>query len=145
MYLSLDSHSGAPIYLQLKEQMRLAVATGTIQPGEQLPVVRELAAQLRVNPNTVARVYRELHAEGLLTSRQGSGTFVAEDALALVSRGSADLVRQRMRGAISLGLSVGMSVPQLSELFAEVVAEAPPSSTLETDQSPTDQGRPNRE
>jgi GntR family transcriptional regulator len=104
--------------------MRLAVAAGTIQPGERLPVVRELAAQLRINPNTVARVYRELQAEGLLTSRQGSGTFVAEDARGPAHRGSADLVLRRMREVVALGMSVGMSLPQLQETFAETIAEA---------------------
>ena len=103
MYLSLDSHSGTPLYLQIKEQMRLAVATGAVRAGEQLPTVRELAAELRLNPNTVARVYRELQAEGLLVSRQGSGTFVADEALALVDRQTADLVRQKMRGVVPWG------------------------------------------
>lgn len=124
MYLSLDAHSSTPIYLQIKEQMRLAVATGTIRAGEQLPAVRELAAQLRINPNTIARVYRELQAEGLLTSRQGSGTFVSDEAPALVDRQSPELVAQRVRGAIALGMSVGMTLPQLRELFAELADEA---------------------
>jgi len=124
MYLSLDSHSGAPIYLQIKEQMRLAIATGVIRAGEQLPTVRDLAADLRVNPNTIARVYRELQAEGLLTSLQGSGTFVADGALALVDQQTGDLVRQKMRGVIALGMGVGMSYEQMRELFGEMTEEA---------------------
>ncbi|MBU0611564.1 MAG: GntR family transcriptional regulator [Armatimonadetes bacterium] len=124
MYLSLDSRSGAPIYLQIKEQMRLAVATGAIRAGEQLPTVRDLAAELRINPNTIARVYRELQAEGLLVSRQGSGTFVTDDALALVDRQTPDLVRQKMRGVIALGLSLGLPLERLSEMFSDTVDEA---------------------
>lgn len=124
MYLSLDSHSGTPIYLQIKEQMRLAVATGAILPGEQLPTVRELAAQLRINPNTMARVYRELQAEGLLVSRQGSGTFVADDARALVDRQSPDLVRQKMRGVIALGMSLGLPLERLGAMFDDTMDEA---------------------
>jgi len=124
MYLSLDSHSGAPIYLQIKEQMRLAVATGAIRAGEQLPTVRDLAAELRINPNTIARVYRELQAEGLLVSRQGSGTFVTDDALALVDEQTPDLVRQKMRGVIALGMSLGVPLERLSEMFGDTVDEA---------------------
>ena len=124
MYLSLDSHSGAPIYLQIKEQMRLAVATGAIRAGEQLPTVRDLAAELRINPNTIARVYRELQTEGLLVSRQGSGTFVADEALALVDEQTPDLVRQKMRGVIALGMSLGVPLERLSEMFGDAVDEA---------------------
>lgn len=124
MYISLDSHSGTPFYLQIKEQMRLAIATGAIRAGEQLPTVRDLAAQLVINPNTIARVYRELQAEGLLVSRQGSGTYVAEQALEIVDQGTGDLVRQRMRGVIALGLSVGLTLEQLAALFAENIEEA---------------------
>jgi len=124
MYLSLDSHSGAPIYLQIKEQMRLAVATGAIRAGEQLPTVRDLAAELRINPNTIARVYRELQTEGLLVSRQGSGTFVTDEALALVDEQTPDLVRQKMRGVIALGMSLGVPLERLSEMFGDAVDEA---------------------
>jgi GntR family transcriptional regulator len=124
MYISLDTNSGAPLYLQLKEQMRLAIATATLRPGDQLPTVRDLAAQLRLNPNTVARVYRELCAEGLLTSRQGSGTFVADEALALADGASLELVRQRFRGAIALGRSVGLAWEELLALAQAMLAEA---------------------
>jgi GntR family transcriptional regulator len=123
MYISLDTNSGTPLYLQLKEQMRLSIATGTLRPGEQLPTVRDLAAQLRVNPNTVARVYRELCAEGLLSSRQGSGTFVDEGALALADGASLELVRSRLRSAIALGRSVGLSWEALGKLVAEMLEE----------------------
>lgn len=138
MYLSLDTRSGAPIYLQIKEQMRLAIATGTIRPGEQLPTVRDLAAQLRINPNTIARIYRELQAEGLLSSRQGSGTFVAEEALALVDRQTGDLVRQRMQGVIALGMSVGLTLDQLRELFGSIVDEAREAGVVGRDQTARD-------
>jgi len=124
MCLSLHSHSGTPIYLQVREQRRLAVSTGAVRPGEQLPTVRELAGQLRINSNTIARVYRELQAEGLLVSRQGSGTFVADGALALVDRQTIETVQQRMRGVVALGMSIGLSAPRLREAFDETLAEA---------------------
>lgn len=71
---------GLPIYLQLMEQIRHAVETGALQPGEQLPGIRTLAEQLVINPTTVARAYRELEHEGLLELRQGSGAFISRNA-----------------------------------------------------------------
>ena len=68
--------SGEPIYLQIMRQVKHAVATGALAAGEQLPTVRQLAAELVVNPNTVARAYRELEHEGLLEGVPGRGSFV---------------------------------------------------------------------
>src|SRR5215467_8377045 len=69
-------NSGEPIYQQLLRQLKHAISTGALKPGDQLPTVRELAEQLVINPNTVARTYRELFAEGLVEGTQGSGTYV---------------------------------------------------------------------
>jgi GntR family transcriptional regulator len=68
--------SGEPIYQQLVRQVKHSVATGVLSAGSQLPTVRELAAELVVNPNTVARAYRELERDGVLDSVRGRGTFV---------------------------------------------------------------------
>src|SRR6516165_12828910 len=73
----LDSKSGVPIYRQIQDQIRYGVASGLLTPGEQLPTVRALAVELSVNPNTVIKAYSELEREGLLTTEQGSGTFVS--------------------------------------------------------------------
>src|SRR6185295_18108177 len=69
-------NSGEPIYQQLTRQLKHAISTGSLKPGDQLPTVRELAEQLVINPNTVARSYKELYAEGLVEGTQGSGTYV---------------------------------------------------------------------
>ena len=69
-------NSGEPIYQQLTRQLKHAISTGALKPGDQLPTVRELAEQLVINPNTVARSYRELFADGLVEGTQGSGTYV---------------------------------------------------------------------
>jgi len=73
----IDTLSGVPIYRQIIEQIRYAVARGELKPGVQLPTVRQLAVDLSINPNTVVRAYRELEIEGLLDSQQGSGTFIS--------------------------------------------------------------------
>lgn len=69
--------SGVPIYLQLMEQVKHGIETGALRPGDQLPGIRPLAEELVVNPNTVAKAYRELEHEGVVELRQGAGAFVA--------------------------------------------------------------------
>jgi GntR family transcriptional regulator len=72
--------SGVPIYLQLMEQVKHAIETGALRPGEQLPGMRPLAEELVINPNTVAKAYRELEHEGVIELRHGAGAFVAGTA-----------------------------------------------------------------
>src|SRR5437899_1438546 len=73
----LNQNSGVPIYRQIQDQIRFGIASGLLTPGEQLPTVRELAVNLEVNPNTVIKAYTELERAGILSTEQGSGTFVA--------------------------------------------------------------------
>jgi GntR family transcriptional regulator len=75
--VSIDSRDRTPIYAQLDRGLRAAIATGRLQVGDQLPTVRQLAVDLRVNANTVARVYAELERSGILETRRGIGSFVA--------------------------------------------------------------------
>jgi len=74
--------SGVPIYLQLMEQVKHSIETGALRPGEQLPGIRPLAEQLVINPNTVAKAYRELEHEGVIELRHGTGAFVSGTARA---------------------------------------------------------------
>jgi len=76
--IKITADDGVPIYLQIVKQVRYLIAAGRLQPGDELPPIRTLAQQLLINPNTVARAYRELEVAGLLTKRQGAGTYVAE-------------------------------------------------------------------
>ena len=121
MYISVDPKSSTPLYVQIKEQMRLAVASGAIKPGEQVPTVRDLATQLRINLNTVARAYRELQSEGLLTSRQGSGTFVSPDAQAISQAESRQMVRQMLDRIAATARSLQIERDELLALVAEVI------------------------
>jgi GntR family transcriptional regulator len=73
---------GVPIYLQLMEQVKHAIETGALRPGEQLPGIRPLAEDLVINPNTVAKAYRELEHEGVIELRHGAGAFVSPQARA---------------------------------------------------------------
>ena len=79
MEILIDFRSGQPIYLQIVEQVRKLVAEGALKQGDQLPTVRQLAAELRVNFNTVARAYRLLDEAGLISTQQGRGTYIWEE------------------------------------------------------------------
>jgi GntR family transcriptional regulator len=79
MTFQLDTKSGVPIYRQIIEQVKYAIARGELEPGDRLPTVRQLAVDLSVNPNTVVRAYRELEIAGVLETHQGSGTFVGKE------------------------------------------------------------------
>jgi GntR family transcriptional regulator len=78
--VAIDSRDATPIYAQLERGLRAAIATGRLRPGDRLPTVRQLAVDLRVNANTVARVYLDLERAGVLETRRGVGSFVAATA-----------------------------------------------------------------
>lgn len=75
---TLDASSGVPFYRQIIDKVLLAVADGRLRPGAQLPTVRQLAVDLSVNLNTVAKAYREMEIRGIVETQQGTGTFIAE-------------------------------------------------------------------
>lgn len=109
MFDHIDPRSPTPIYAQIADRVRLAVAAGDLRSGEGLPSVRALAGQLRVNPATVVQAYRDLERDGLVEMRQGAGTFVAEVPQETRARERAAaanrFVRQMLTEAARLGLS----------------------------------------
>ena len=96
MQIRISQEDGTPIYQQVMQQVRLLVSTGRLEPGEQLPAVRRLAQQLLINPNTVARAYRELESGGVVKSRRGAGVFVAEGSSPLSRKEKNRLVNERI-------------------------------------------------
>lgn len=109
MHIALDFRSSHPIYLQIVEQVRAQIDSGALRPGDQLPTVRQLAADLRVNFNTVARAYRLLDEAGLISTQHGRGTYVwdghDESADRLQQKGLQELVRDFLHQAGRLGHS----------------------------------------
>ncbi|HTQ80413.1 MAG TPA: GntR family transcriptional regulator [Thermoanaerobaculia bacterium] len=107
----LDSASGVPFYRQVIDRILAGIATGALRRGERLPTVRALAVELAVNLNTVARAYKELEIRGVLTTQQGSGTFVATEEVSLdeVERGRrlAQLIDEFLARAAAQGLTLG--------------------------------------
>ena len=81
MRFRLDMQSGVPVYRQIIDQVHAARASGAVHPGDRLPTVRQLAVDLSISPNTVVRAYRELELTGVLTTHQGTGTFITNEKL----------------------------------------------------------------
>ena len=75
--IAIDQRSGVPFYRQIVDQVMVAISTGQLRPGAQLPTIRRLAIDTQVNPNTVARAYRELEIRGIVKTQRGTGTFIA--------------------------------------------------------------------
>ncbi len=102
--------------------MKRAIACGFLRPGDQLPSVRELAVSLTVNPNTVARAYRELEREDVLFTQRGRGTFVTASAPDMVRRQRRARLVARLQELMREALSLGLSVEQFRVLMEEVLA-----------------------
>jgi GntR family transcriptional regulator len=120
--LTVDPRSGVPIYLQIIEQIKRSIALGILQAGEQLPTVKQLAIDLTVNPNTVARAYRELERERVIETSPGRGSFVRANGVTEMPKIAADIGRDALDVALREAKSVGLMREDVRELF-EVVLE----------------------
>ncbi|MGD9101001.1 MAG: GntR family transcriptional regulator [Anaerolineae bacterium] len=123
MKLHIEPESKAPIYIQIEEQIRAFIAAGQLRPGDQLPTIRELAADLRVNYNTIARVYLDLDRDGVISTQRGRGTFVAgvpdEKQLARVRQ---EKLKTIVRSALDEAHVLGYAPDEIATIFEEELA-----------------------
>ncbi len=128
---AIDPRSGVPIYLQLTDQLKRAVAVGALAPGERLPTVKALAVQLTLNPNTVAKVYRDLEREGIIETAPGRGSFVTGNGTVDKTRVVASEVAQRaVREAVREARALGVPREELRGLVdAEIARWFPEDET----------------
>ena len=121
--LTLDLHSGVPVYRQIIDQVTGGIASGALAGGDQLPTVRQLAVDLSINPNTVIRAYRELEIRGVLDTLQGTGTFVSHQKVerddAEQQRRLSQLVGEFVARAGSAGFTVQELLEQLQALQSD--------------------------
>ncbi|HEX7707512.1 MAG TPA: GntR family transcriptional regulator, partial [Thermoanaerobaculia bacterium] len=101
-----------PIWRQIEEGLRRMISLGSLSPGDAVPSVRELAQQLRVNPNTVARVYLRLTEQGVLTVRRGEGTFVAEAPVQMKKSDRNAALRESAAGYAGTALAIGATLEE---------------------------------
>ena len=119
MEFQCDPTSRVPIYRQLMDQIRQAVARGRLRPGSRLPSVRVLSRELVVNPNTVARAYTELEREGVLNTRQGLGVFVAEPQAELSAAARRERLSRGTRPISDRGRALGFSADEVLSAVAK--------------------------
>jgi GntR family transcriptional regulator len=115
--LTVDPRSGVPIYLQVVEQIKRSVALGILAAGEQLPTVKQLALELTVNPNTVARAYRELERDEVIETAVGRGSFVRRDGESDSPRVAAEIAGAALDVALREAKSVGLGAEHVRNLF----------------------------
>ena len=113
--ISLNYRAPGPIYEQIKTQLRKLILSGAIAEGEKLPSVRELAAELMINPNTIMRAYRELESEGYVYTVQGKGCFA--EKLSRVDTGRRDQLLETFRSTVGELLSLGTAPEELQAII----------------------------
>ena len=123
MNFRLDSSSGVPFYRQIIDQVLLAVADGRLKAGTQLPTVRQLAVDLSVNLNTVAKAYREMEIRGIVQTQQGTGTFIAARSGAK-SRERRKALQDLVDRVIANGEALGIPMEDLVEALVERAEQA---------------------
>ncbi len=119
MQLHISSYNGVPIYLQIVNQVKYLVAAGRLEPGEELPPIRTLAEQLLINPNTVARAYRELELAGIVTKRRTAGTYVSDTTSPLARRERLKIVTERIDALLAEARQMNIDTEELIELIQE--------------------------
>ena len=113
MFHGIDPRSSIPLYVQIAERIRVAIANGTLSSAAPLPSVRQLAAELRINPATVTQAYRDLEAQGFVEIRHGSGTFVRELAPGRRARERSQQAVVLVRRMLAEARRSGVSLPEL--------------------------------
>lgn len=119
MQVRIAQEDGTPIYQQLVNQIRLLVSSGRLEEGEQLPTVRKLAEQLLVNPNTVARAYRELESLGTVVSKRGSGVFVSGSESKLSRREKNRLLNERIDALLTEAVQLDFDLENIAALVQQ--------------------------
>jgi GntR family transcriptional regulator len=119
MRIHISPNDGVPIYLQIVNQVKYLVASGRLAPGEELPPIRVLAEQLLINPNTVARAYRELEMAGVVTKRRTAGTYISDAGSPLARRERLKIVTERVDALLAEARQLDIATEELLELVRQ--------------------------
>src|SRR5208283_1849578 len=109
MNIRVDPGLSVPVFQQIADEVKSAIARGACAPGEMIPSVRQMASQALINPNTVAKAYRDLEREGIVTTRRGLGVFLADNAEKLCRNGRRGDIREKLKDIASEARRAGMS------------------------------------
>ncbi|MBU6386938.1 MAG: GntR family transcriptional regulator [Pirellula sp.] len=119
MQIHIQAQGGVPIYLQVMQQIKYLVASGRLEPGDELPSIRSLAEQLIVNPNTIARAYRELETQGVVEKRRTAGTFVADSGSPLARKERLKLLKERIDQLLTEAYQMGFELDEVMKLVEQ--------------------------
>lgn len=119
MHLHISANDGVPIYLQIVNQVKYLVASGRLAPGEELPPIRVLAERLLINPNTVARAYRLLEQEGVVTKRSTAGTYVSDAGSPLARRERLKILTERIDALLAEADQLNVGVEEVVQLVRQ--------------------------
>lgn len=119
MQIHISTSDGVPIYVQVVNQIKFLIASGRLSAGEELPPIRVLAAQLLINPNTVARAYRELETAGIVEKRRTSGTYVSEQGSPLAKRERIKILSERIDALLAEASHMGISLDEVLKLVEQ--------------------------
>jgi GntR family transcriptional regulator len=117
--IHISANDGVPIYLQIVNQVKYLVASGRLAAGEELPPIRVLAERLLINPNTVARAYRELEVAGVVTKRRTAGTFVSDAGSPLARRERLKILTERIDALLSEARQMGFDLDEVIQILGQ--------------------------
>lgn len=115
--IHINPSSGVPIYRQIMDMIKDAIMSGQIKPGEQLPSIREIAESMTINSLTVLKAYNKLEAIGIISTKRGMGTFVADQPALLSKKGRKSEIESRFKGQIDYFLRAGFSKEEIVEVL----------------------------
>ena len=119
MQIHITTSDGAPIYQQVVNQIKFLIASGRLNSGDELPPIRVLASQLLINPNTVARAYRELETAGIVEKRRTAGTYVSEQGSPLARRERVKILAERIDTLLAEASHMGVSIDDVMKLVLQ--------------------------
>jgi len=117
--IHISTNDGVPIYLQVVNQVKYLVASGRLESGEELPPIRVLAADLLVNPNTIARAYLELERAGVVVKRHGAGTYVSDSGSPLARRERLKILQERIDALLAEARQLNVSLDEVVRIIQE--------------------------
>ncbi len=119
MQIHISTNDGVPIYLQIVNQVKFLVASGRLAAGEELPPIRGLAEQLLINPNTVARAYRDLEAAGIVEKRRTAGTYVSDQGSPLARRERVKILTERIDALLAEARHMDVSIEDVFKFIQQ--------------------------
>jgi GntR family transcriptional regulator len=131
LHFQINPHSGVPVYRQMIDQVKYYIASGTLNPGDQLPSIRELAQKLAINPTTVVRVYSDLEHEGILEMRHGKGAFVTNSGHQMSATQRERTLRKLARQLAVEAVQMGAPASQVLKVVREELADLQETDEIE--------------